>query len=120
MIGEAWPVCTLVYVRVDGVSGHLAFGRTSFEREGVKKPKGVKIWTKQKRKLVGEFWIPCRQFSDQIRRPYSTVLEWFKKKWLPAIQFGTGNYHVTLTPWPRAGRVYRKLLTSGKLRAPRR
>ncbi len=99
----------------------MKLGGTSLEREGVKKPQGVKIWTKQKGKLVGECWIVCREFANQIGRPYSTVLEWFKKGWLPSmvIGIGIGKYYACIVPWPRAERAYRKLLTSGKLRVPR-
>ena len=85
----------------------------------MKKPKGVKLWTKQNGKLVGEMWVPCRQFALHIRRPYRTVLTWFRKKWLPAIELGERHYITCICPWPRVMAGYLKLQKSGRLRAPR-
>lgn len=102
----------------------MAFAvRTPVEREGVrkpKKPKGVKIWTKVKGKLLGERWVPCTLFAKEIRRPYRTVLKWMRRRWIPALQLGHGQNVTCITPRNRAHRAYRELQKSGKLRAPRR
>lgn len=76
----------------------------------------VKLKTLVAGKWVAEQWIPCRQFADEIGRPYTTVLFWFRKKWITALELGMGKYYVCITPVVRAKREYRALLKSGKLR----
>jgi len=80
---------------------------------------GVTIWTKVNGRLKREHWVPCRAFAAAIGRPYPTVIDWMRAKWIPAMEIGMGRYYVCITPLSRAKAAYRRLLKSGRLRKPR-
>lgn len=80
--------------------------------------KAPKFATRDKTgKWVEETWIPCKEFASRIGRPYTTVLSWMRRKWIPAIELGK-VYYTCITPWPRAKRAYVMLQKSGLLRKP--
>lgn len=69
-----------------------------------------KIWTKVNGRLVGEEWIPAREYARRIGRPYTTVLSWMKDGRIPAIELGTGRYYAAFAPWPRAQWAFLKMI----------
>lgn len=79
--------------------------------------KSAKFATKQGGRWVEETWIPCREFARRIDRPYTTVLRWMKREWIPAVELGQVDY-TCITPWPRALKAYKTLQKSGVLRRP--
>lgn len=87
-----------------------------------KRPSGVgaRIWSEVDGQLRRELWVPCKVFAVSIGRPYKTVLEWMRQKWIPAMEIGMGHgYYVCLAPFIRAKAAYRALERSGKLRKTR-